>query len=77
MSETKTVTDFSEPCEHGYRRAHRVVTSRQDGVIAGWTTCLGGVEMTLTKVTAVWEGDMAVIRVDPGGEYWIDLEVAE
>lgn len=32
--------------------------------------------VTLTKVVAEWEGDMAVIRIDPGGEYdlWIDKE---
>ena len=75
----KTVRDFSQPCKHGYRVWHLVedMDTTDGGNVVYPRMCPGGAEMTLTKVTAVWDGDMAVIRVDPGGEYWIDLETAD
>ena len=74
----KTVRDHSEECEHGYTNEH--VTKdlpegyNPDEYTGKWWTCPGGREYAVTKVTAEWEGNMAVIRVDPGGEYWINLE---
>lgn len=76
VSETLIVRDPMRPCEHGYRNCHFVYPRPPslEGLDQSGR-CPGGAEIILSKVTAVWEGDMAVIRVDPGGEYWINLEV--
>ena len=76
MNDTITLRDHRYDCSHGHRVYHDWWESIEEGTTRGSALrrCPGGKEITLTKVMAEWDGDTAVIRVDPGGEYWIDLE---